>query len=170
MHSKWYIDKYWFGLALLLGLFTGPALQAQTEIRDALVNWGYYSAKQLKTGGTYTIPADGEWYQADSWGPSYYNLLLPQDISYSYLYVEAVGGDGKEKDKNGGKGAKVLGYFPIGTQAGEIPPEATLRFLIGQNGQSSGGGGGGTGLAVKDPDTDEWTLLVVAGGGGGGAG
>jgi hypothetical protein len=84
----------------------------------------------------------------------------------------------------GGSGAQTFVSFNVGTGAGKIPHGSTIRFIVGQKGQSGtndvnvipnggtgfdyGGGGGGTAVLYSTtPATGPWTLLGVAGGGGG---
>jgi len=83
----------------------------------------------------------------------------------------------------GGSGAVVNGTFLVGPGPGKIPPGSTVRFIIGQKGESGhdnisvipnggtgseyGGGGGGTAILFRPPALTTWTLLGVAGGGGG---
>lgn len=87
----------------------------------------------------------------------------------------------------GGPGARVTASFDVGSAPWDIPPGSTLRFIIGEKGESGnetivagvsqptseanngrgGGGGGGTGVYFKKPNTTEWILLIGAGGGGG---
>jgi hypothetical protein len=83
----------------------------------------------------------------------------------------------------GGIGAKVNATFLVGSGAGKIPLGSTVRFIIGQKGETGsdnisvipgggtgseyGGGGGGTAVLYRPPGVTTWTLLAVAGGGGG---
>jgi hypothetical protein len=83
----------------------------------------------------------------------------------------------------GGSGAVVNGTFLVGSGPGKIPPGSTVRFIIGQKGESGhdnisvipdggtgseyGGGGGGSAILYRAPGGSTWTLLCVAGGGGG---
>ena len=131
---------------------------------------------------------------------SYQDLVIPEDIDLDQ--VDAIsfilkGGDGgKSKPtqtvfRKGGAGATTTADFKIGNAADELKPGGTIRFIIGQKGNSftqqgksggAGGGAGGTAILYKGPDVDEdgscsqpslvindncWTLLAVAGGGGG---
>lgn len=83
----------------------------------------------------------------------------------------------------GGNGAVLNGTFLVGTGPGKIPLGSTIRFIIGEKGESGsdnisvlpdggtgseyGGGGGGTAVLYRAPGMSTWTLLGVAGGGGG---
>ena len=129
---------------------------------------------------------DGESYTVPTNDQNYRDLIIPSNTSYPYLKLSLQGADGgkvrakvSRRNKNGGKGATVVVYVPIGTEEGQIPPGSTLRFMVGEKGENDesissgiifrgGGGGGGTGLAFKGPNSiDKWQLLAVAGGGSG---
>ncbi|MDN3633154.1 HYR domain-containing protein, partial [Neolewinella lacunae] len=82
---------------------------------------------------------------------------------------------------SGGRGNSVEAGFKVATSgAGTLRPGGTLRFILGERGESStvngtlsvgktvGGGGGGSALLYRAPGTSNWTLLLVGGGGGGG--
>ena len=174
MNKIQHINTYVFGLALVLGLFTASLLEAQVNLKSALIDLGYLES-EIDTGGVYNMPTDEEWYRANYWGPGIYGLVLPKTIAYSYLQVQVRGADGGTFDNNssditlfGGEGATATAYFKIGSGTGEIQPGATLRFIIGESSSGSySNGGGGTGLAYQNPETGEWSMLAVAGGGGG---
>ncbi|MBX2876832.1 MAG: T9SS type A sorting domain-containing protein [Saprospiraceae bacterium] len=109
---------------------------------------------------------------------------IPDDLTSGRVYFEAYGGDGGRKKNSadgngvrakGGQGAKIGAWFEIGTEAGEIPPGATVLFIIGEHGQNlngvfarGAGGGGGTGVLFQEAN-NAYTLLLVSGGGMGGA-
>ena len=111
----------------------------------------------------------------------YQDVIIPTDLSAKYLTITAVGGDGgrikRVKSYNGGRGALVKATFELGSDADQLHPGGTIRFIVG--GQGDGyksmdanikgvGGGGGTGVAYRGPEAGaSWELLMVAGGGGG---
>lgn len=86
----------------------------------------------------------------------------------------------------GGKSAQVTATFAIGTGIDELQPGGTLRFVVGDAGDSgfgttftsigtqAGGGGGGSAVLYLPPGANDqnctiggWKVLAVAGGGGG---
>ncbi len=113
---------------------------------------------------------------------SYQDYVIPQTTN-EYVILTAVGGDGgrlhfknllKDFTVSGGKGSFLRAYFKIGNESTSLKPGSTLRFIVGEKGESrqtagstGAGGGGGTGIAYKEVGTQKWTLLMVAGGGGG---
>ena len=163
------------GLCLLLVLgiaFQTPLLaQETTSFADG--------DQMLADGAKYTVPSNGQAYR---------DLYIPENTSYSYLFLWAEGADGGKRRVinttnpfnstvstiNGGAGATIRAFFEIGTKDNMIPPGAQVRFIVGRKGatRTSGGGrgaagGGGTAVLMKKPNQDEWSLLLVAGAGGG---
>ncbi|MEO0653066.1 MAG: hypothetical protein AAFZ65_20490 [Planctomycetota bacterium] len=80
--------------------------------------------------------------------------------------------------ETGGQGAEITARFLVGDSAVELQPGGTLRFVVGERGQTgvpsdniiklaAGGGGGGTGVLYRAPGSNTWEPLAVAGGGGG---
>ncbi|MCP4126149.1 MAG: hypothetical protein GY753_03690, partial [Gammaproteobacteria bacterium] len=121
-------------------------------------------------------------------GNKYIDMVLPttETLPYGWIYLEARGADGGRRDqifidphyRNGGEGAILGGWVKIEDDAvGCIPFGSTIRFIIGQHGDSysspdefgSGGGGGGTGILFLPPNAvnDEWEHLIIASAGGG---
>ncbi|MBX2874496.1 MAG: hypothetical protein KTR30_20405, partial [Saprospiraceae bacterium] len=112
-------------------------------------------------------------------------LKIPADFTKGRIYLEAYGADGGIKKNRregpgqrakGGQGARIGAWFEIGYAADQIPPGATILFIIGEKGQdewaatpSQAGGGGGSGILFQRNSTSGYSLLLVAGGGGGGA-
>ena len=76
MNKIQHINTYVFGLAVIFGLFTSLMLEAQVDLKTALISAGY-SENQIDTGRIYKIPVDEGWYRANYWGPGYYDLELP---------------------------------------------------------------------------------------------
>ena len=77
-------------------------------------------------------------------------------------------------ESSGGKPASATATFIVGTGAGQLEPGGSLRYVVGERGESSsgsfnqsGGGAGGSAALYRGPSDTQWTLLVVAGGGGG---
>ncbi|MGZ8540678.1 MAG: hypothetical protein ACXWV6_08530, partial [Chitinophagaceae bacterium] len=147
------------------------------------------------------IIADGQEYSVLNTG-SFQDLVLPNNPLISKISFSLSGADGGAAILNmgqtfpfigfetaytykegGGNGAVVNGTFLVGSGPGKIPPGSTIRFIIGEKGQTGsdnisivtgagtgseyGGGGGGTAILFKPPASTVWTLLCVAGGGGG---
>ena len=124
-------------------------------------------------------------------GERYKDLVVPQDVEGT-LRLVLEGGDGGRVDAVdvpgclfdndevalGGLGARVDTTFLVGSGAGMISPGSTIRFIIGDAGESrlnlnGGDGGSGTGVYLLPPGGDpnaenDWVLLAGAGGGGGG--
>jgi hypothetical protein len=122
---------------------------------------------------------------------NYQDYTIPENTTADRIELVLKGADGGRYgycDKKGGKGAEVKAVFPVGYGTNQLRPGGTLRFIVGQkgesrNGSNSGGagGGGGTGVLYKMPGatTDnvpspnmsdagsKWIILAVAGGGGG---
>ena len=147
-------------LALLL-LFGSTALTAQAELNV--------------TGDSIAILSDG----GDNTTGIFTDFLIP-DITGT-LELTATGGSGGQARvfdtdpttgeatdcvSEGGAGATRTATFTIGTGGGELPPGATIRFIIGGQGGSTeqageqgsgiavGGGGGATGvLLIKEDGT-----------------
>ena len=80
MNKIQHINTYVFGLALVLGLFTASLLEAQVNLKSALIDLGYLES-EIDTGGVYNMPTDEEWYRANYWGPGIYGLVLPKTIA-----------------------------------------------------------------------------------------
>ncbi|MCP4076476.1 MAG: hypothetical protein GY744_09850, partial [Gammaproteobacteria bacterium] len=119
------------------------------------------------------------------------DLVLPtaETLASGWIYLEARGGDGGRRYfndhiffnthyANGGEGATLGGWAKIeDDEQGCIPSGSTIRFIIGQHGESNsgwnggrgGGGGGGTGILFLPPNSvnGEWQHLIIAGAGGG---
>ncbi|MEM9930848.1 MAG: hypothetical protein AAF840_13585, partial [Bacteroidota bacterium] len=132
---------------------------------------------------------------------TYQDITIPitidtlQNKFVSFTMKGADGGarnEGPGNRRGGGGGANISASFDIGFAAGKLNPGGTLRFIVGESGNSSnsssfagGGGGGGTGILYLPPGVAEdddcpsvetptlnigqscWTILAVAGGGGG---
>ncbi|MCP4089649.1 MAG: hypothetical protein GY746_07630, partial [Gammaproteobacteria bacterium] len=116
-------------------------------------------------------------------------LPTPETLASGWIYLEAKGADGGRRyfkdgilsDKhysNGGEGAILGGWVKIkDDEEGCIPSGSTIRFIIGQHGESycgwynpaGAGGGGGTGILFLPPNAGigEWQHLIIAGAGGG---
>lgn len=113
----------------------------------------------------YTIPIQNP--------PDAYRLTVKGgDGGYAEIGVNCSG-------EPGGRGAVVEGTFSVGTGTSELAPGGTLRFVIGEKGESeirsgiagthaSAGGGGGSAVLYQAPVSTTWQLLLVAGAGGGG--
>ncbi|MEZ5038690.1 MAG: ricin-type beta-trefoil lectin domain protein [Saprospiraceae bacterium] len=144
-----------------------------SRIVSILVLFCYGSTVQL-FGQQTTFQYDGQ----------YHDYVIPQ-TDKQYILLTAVGGDGgrihfknllTDFQVGGGRGGLLKAYFKIGNEPNNLKPGSTLRFIVGESGESrltagntGAGGGGGTGIAYKEAGTQKWTLLMVAGGGGGGA-
>jgi hypothetical protein len=119
---------------------------------------------------------------------TYQDYRLPIGLIAAKAYaieVKAQGADGGtvdlrgDCDVRGGKGAFLAGTYRLGPGTNEIPYDGTIRFIIGEAGESafdnditasfSGGGGGGTGI-LHHTEGSNFKLLLAAGGGGGGYG
>jgi hypothetical protein len=88
-----------------------------------------------------------------------------------------------ETTKNGvgGIGANTSGSVMVGYDDGEIPPGSIIRYIIGENGESSttrltgddfvrgGAGGGSSAILFQEPESTSWQILLIAGAGGGGS-
>ncbi|MCB0535611.1 MAG: RICIN domain-containing protein, partial [Saprospiraceae bacterium] len=142
-----------------------------SRIVSILVLFCYGSAVQL-TAQDATFQYEG----------TYHDYVIPQTTK-KYAVLTAVGGDGgrihfknllTDFQVGGGRGGLLKAYFKIGNASNNLKPGSTLRFIVGESGESrltagstGAGGGGGTGIAYKEVGTQEWILLMVAGGGGG---
>ncbi|MCB9306102.1 MAG: RICIN domain-containing protein [Lewinellaceae bacterium] len=144
------------------------------------------SGQKLWASGSYlhALKSDGNLYKIESSGTPE-EFRVPDNPDFKYLFLQAEGADGGQRHVKeidgatrfrvaGGSGATITAIFEIGTGADMIPPGATLRFIIGSQGetytgqgQTGSGGGGGTGILFRKPNDPDWHMLVVAGGGGG---
>ncbi|MCP4088447.1 MAG: hypothetical protein GY746_01450 [Gammaproteobacteria bacterium] len=124
----------------------------------------------------------------------YIDLVLPtaDTLASGWIYLEARGADGgwraykaghfiNDHYANGGEGATLEGWAKIeDDEQGCIPSGSTIRFIIGQKGDSANswistigsGGGGGTGILFLPPNAvnSKWQHLIIAGVGAGGYG
>ncbi len=125
---------------------------------------------------------------------NYQDFIVPQNNSLQELNLEVEGADGgwieynyydrfrstRTQRVNGGQGATISATFEIGPGAGQIPPGAHLRFIVGNRAEREkidvvpaegigAGGGGGTGVLLSKDRGTTWHIILVAGGGGGGA-
>src|SRR6188768_2445213 len=147
------------------------------------------------------INDDGQQH-AISYNGTYQDFVIPNNSLITKIRFSLTGADGGAAKLNmgesapglgfipvrtyssgGGSGAVVNGTFLVGSGAGKIPLGSTVRFIIGEKGQTGtdnigivsdagtgseyGGGGGGSAILYRRPGTTTWTLLAVAGGGGG---
>ncbi len=158
----------------------------------------FFSSGFLKSSAQ--INADGQQH-AVSYNGSFQDLVIPYNPLITKIRFTLSGADGGAAKLNmgesffgefitsnthasgGGNGAVVNGTFLVGSGAGKIPLGSTVRFIIGQKGQTGtdnigyisnagtgseyGGGGGGTSILFRPPGATVFTLLGVAGGGGG---
>ncbi|MCP4090410.1 MAG: hypothetical protein GY746_11560, partial [Gammaproteobacteria bacterium] len=132
----------------------------------------------------------GSYTEVERQYKKYIDLVLPTEdtLPFGWIYLEARGADGGRRNyndhkfdnkhyANGGEGATLGGWVKIEDDAqGCIPFGSTIRFIIGQKGESCNswtlfatGGGGGTGILFLPPNAvnGEWQHLIIAGGGGG---
>lgn len=152
-----------------------------------LISWAVpLSAQDLNDNG---LP-----YRINDVG--YVDYSIPTGIEGELVFT-LNGGDGGRRVvpnlciKKGGEGATARLIFAVGDGPNKLKPGGTIRFVIGEKGQSlknnrttAGGGGGGTAVLYKAPGasiscSDEipslnlsnanncWVILGVAGGGGG---
>jgi hypothetical protein len=147
------------------------------------------------------INADGQQHSV-LYNGTFQDLVIPNNTLITKIRFSISGADGGAAILNmgqtfpfvgfvtaftytagGGNGAVVNGTFLVGSGAGKIPPGSTVRFIVGQKGETGsdnislvtgggtgseyGGGGGGTSVLFRRPGSTVWTLLGVAGGGGG---
>ncbi|MCB0531686.1 MAG: ricin-type beta-trefoil lectin domain protein [Lewinellaceae bacterium] len=144
------------------------------------------SGQKLWASGSYlhALNSDGNLYKIESSGAPE-EFRVPDNSKFKYLLLQAEGADGGQRHVKeidgatrfrvaGGSGATISAIFEIGTGANMIPPGATLRFIVGSQGetytgqgQTGSAGGGGTGILFRKPNDPDWQMLVVAGGGGG---
>ncbi len=123
--------------------------------------------------------------QVINYSGSFEDFIVPAGITS--ISFEAQGGTGGSVfvqggvgcSAPGGSGATVTAVFPVGQGPNEIPPCSTIRFVVGETGESpltseivgvavgGGGGGGGSAVLLRLPGSNEFNLLLVAGGGGG---
>ena len=119
-------------------------------------------------------------------GPQVQDFLVPS-LAGASVFFTLQGGDGGSATADpligstdffvGGEGAQAVIGCTIGTGTGELAPGGTIRFIVGDRGQSAsgesaavGGGGGGTGVLYLPPGGDwgiDGVVLAAAGGGGG---
>ncbi|MCB9317236.1 MAG: ricin-type beta-trefoil lectin domain protein [Lewinellaceae bacterium] len=171
-------------LILLIGMMGSRTLSAQTDFwtaaQQADGKWavdnakaGWFPLQMLNDDKQYIVTYTGKQI----------NLIVPAQLSYSYLYVEIRGGDGGARANHslanpllvaGGEGATMKAYYRIGTGANQLKNQDNLRLILGSKGaivESAGtrgaNGGAGTGLFLNKKGTDSWVTLMVAGGGGG---
>lgn len=142
----------------------------------------FFLGNHIIAFGQTDLNGDNDWHQLDYNG-GYQDFRIPNNFSGT-LFLRLWGADGGYArpqlsgcQAGGGSGAFVNQRLPVGNGPNEIPPGSTIRFIIGQSGQShttnggvtsgsrSGAGGGGTAVAAKI--NGQWTVLSVAGGGGG---
>lgn len=133
---------------------------------------------------TTDLAAGTDW-QRISYNGTYQDFKVPDNFGGAIYFrmFGADGGFGKAQldDKclaKGGGGVEIFQELIVGDGDNEIPAGSTIRFIVGEKGESEstnggivwgereGGGGGGTGILAKI--NDEWIILSVAGGGGGG--
>ena len=150
------------------------------------------------------LNVNGLEYEVNHTG-TYEDFLIPTSVESGILDFLLRGGDGgknracdndaQDNKSDGGKGATITVQFPVGNEMVNLEPGGTIRFVVGQRGESQSGdgivtfgggagGGGGTAILYKKPgatippDADTpaldfesadtaWILLAVAGGGGG---
>ena len=143
------------------------------------------SAQNLSQNGEVTINVDNCCSgQYNEWaGGQVQDYTIPASPSYNGITFNLRGGDGgKAKagancQSEGGDGATVSATFVIGTEAEQLQPGGTIRFIVGKHGDddsvggsnyTAGSGGGGTAVLYRAPSNNSnWLILAVAGGGGG---
>ncbi len=143
--------------------------------------------------GQASLACDGGAIQV-SYSGTFQDFIVPESLEGGEAEFTARGGDGgfaritntipilggmQVCASEGGQGATVSATFAVGHGVGEIPPGATIRFIVGGKGEDGdadiaiansfqyGGGGGGTAVLLQWPATQRWEPLLVAGGGGG---
>lgn len=197
----------------------GPAPQCQGVCEPGTCQspGGCFALSQTEcnaAGGTYAISScsastcattneliDGGKHFAGGYG-SYNDYTIPASgtLNHKTLKLTAVGGrggsatvnvdDAASCDASGGNAARVEGTVTIGDAPGQLAPGGTLRFIVGERGESDtrdtiffinigaayGGGGGASAVLYRPPgatgetctgDGTDWQPLLVAGGGGG---
>jgi Secretion system C-terminal sorting domain len=150
------------------------------------------SAQIIDDGNEHFVPYNG----------TYQDFVIPNNPLIVKITFRLTGGDGgkasvtvgqtvpfigfepiKTCTSNGGTGAIFEADFLVGTGPGKIAHGSTVRFIVGDRGESGhtnkniipdggtgfdyGGGGGGTAVLYSAPGSGSWILLGVAGGGGG---
>ncbi len=115
------------------------------------------------------------------------SFTIPTNDPPSLIRLTAYGADGGDAYagqncfSRGGQGGKAQGVFRVGYGPNELEPGGTIRFIVGEEGETTDGGtgsampggGGGTGILYKAPGAtsnecgSDWIVLVAAGGGGG---
>lgn len=165
------------GTNLSLGMGTQPGNLARNHIvecEEFIVPPSYLKADSMP----HTIPFNAGYQDYEMPAAN----QLPADM-YA-LRLELRGGDGGrvdvagDCDAKGGAGAHITATYRLGSGPGEVPPGATLRFVVGGKGSDAlsplntvvmgAGGGGGTGVLIKYPSSSTFHPFLVAGGGGGG--
>lgn len=122
----------------------------------------------------------------------YEDYTIPVNSPPTHLRLTVYGADGGDAKagpelgciEQGGQGGKTEAVFRIGHEAGHLAPGGTIRFIVGEAGETGedsaswphsagGGGGGGSGVIYRAPGVNsndcgtDWVVLVAAGGGGG---
>lgn len=120
---------------------------------------------------------DNEFYQGQ---PQDYTI--PTTVSFNAIRFFLKGGDGgsakagADCKSEGGDGATVSAFFPVGNESNQLKPGGKIRFIVGKHGKdasssgtnwANGGGGGGTAVLYQPTQNDDWVILAVAGGGSG---
>lgn len=183
MRHKLAITKI-IAVILVSNLWSGPNLNAQTDIWEYLSNW--YDDLEItdsQKGKKALTLKENEVLLRVPYKGHYNDFMVPDDVNSGYLAVTVRGADGGSRINTalitpfrtkGGGGAIIEGILAIGTDENEIPPGATLRFIVGKGGHqvnsvgdTGADGGAGTGLFMKKPGGSDWYVLMVAGGGGG---
>ncbi|MCP4127397.1 MAG: hypothetical protein GY753_10080, partial [Gammaproteobacteria bacterium] len=133
----------------------------------------------------------GSYTEVERKSKTHIDLVLPtaETMASGWIYLEARGGDGGRRYyndhvatnkhyANGGEGVTLGGWAKIeDNMVGCIPCGSTIRFIIGEHGEShnhrwgctAAGGGGGTGILFLPPNdnNNQWQHLIIAGAGGG---
>ncbi|HNO77473.1 MAG TPA: hypothetical protein PKN33_05375 [Phycisphaerae bacterium] len=152
-----------------------PRLMLKTVTAGLLLTAGLTpaNAADLVVGSQQSIPFSG----------TYEDFTIPTVNPPTYLRLTVFGGDGGGAETNadcfsdGGEGGTAEGTFRVGYGANELEPGGTIRFIVGEKGQTSlhnGSGGGGSGVIYRAPGVTsntcgvDWIVLVAAGAGGGG--
>ncbi|MEN1704393.1 MAG: hypothetical protein AAGJ54_02610 [Planctomycetota bacterium] len=132
-------------------------------------------------------------FQRVSYVGEFYQDFTVPDLNLGRIGLLVSGADGGEALAGpnlgcfgaGGDGASAQMTAIIGNAPGRLAPGGTLRFIVGERGESApgptsgrsgGGGGGGTGVIYLPPGGNpgspttrgDWEVLIAAGGGGGG--
>ncbi len=163
-----------------------PQSQPSTIVRSALLaivlllissSLGYAQPNLNANGEMHTLSYDPT-NKVQEW-------KVPANITSGRIYLEVSGADGGIKKNygggsgyraRGGEGATMGAWFEIGQANNQIPPGASILFIIGERGENKfglfpaqAGGGGGSGIVFQRNPSSGYNLLIVAGGGGGGA-